>query len=75
MSSIREQLLTKYPAGTRIKLTAPLKDAYSKLKAGDIGTVRMIDDMGNIHMRWDTGSSLALIEGVDSFCVLPNEPN
>ena len=34
---------------------------------GTIGEVIHIDDMGSIHMKWQNGSSLALIPEVDSF--------
>ena len=30
-------------------------------------TVQFVDDAGNIIMRWDNGSGLSLIEGVDRF--------
>ena len=57
---------TVYPKGTRIILIA-MEDPYTKLKAGDMGTVEYVDDAGQIQMHWDCGSSLALIPGVDSF--------
>ncbi len=31
------------------------------------GTVAYVDDIGQIGVKWDTGSSLSLIPGVDSF--------
>lgn len=34
---------------------------------GTRGTVNHIDDAGQIHVRWDTGSGLALVPGVDKF--------
>ena len=34
---------------------------------GTKGTVSYVDDMGQIGVKWDTGSSLSLIPGVDSF--------
>lgn len=37
---------------------------------GTTGKVAYIDDIGNIHVRWETGSSLALIPGVDQFHVV-----
>ena len=34
---------------------------------GTKGTVLGVDDMGHILMRWDNGSGLSLIYGVDDF--------
>jgi hypothetical protein len=34
---------------------------------GTVGVVTHIDDAGSIHMRWENGSSLALIPEIDSF--------
>ena len=41
-----------------------------KVPAGSIGTVTLIDDAGQIHVRWDNGSSLALIPESDRFEVM-----
>lgn len=54
-----------YPTGTRIKLIY-MNDNYAVPK-GTIGTVDYVDDMGQIQMNWDNGSSLALIYGIDKF--------
>lgn len=32
-----------------------------------LGTIKNIDDMGTIHVLWDTGSSLGLVSEVDRF--------
>ena len=61
-----ERLKKVYPIGTRIVLIS-MDDKYSRLKPGDKGTVDYIDDAGQIHMKWDNGSTLALIVGEDSF--------
>ena len=68
MPTAKEVLRTRtmYPAGTRIVLIS-MDDPYSKLKPGDMGTVEGVDDAGQIMMRWDSGSSLSLIPGEDSF--------
>ena len=58
-----------YPAGTRIKLNR-MDDPWTSLKPGDTGTVDFVDDAGQIHMKWDNGSGLALICGEDSFQVI-----
>ena len=61
-----KRIKTLYPAGTRVVLIS-LDDPYTKLVPGDKGTVRGVDDAGQIMMEWDRGSSLSLIPGVDSF--------
>lgn len=63
LNRIREE----YPKGTKIELLDPLDDPYSKLKAGDIGVVKGVDDMGHILMSWNVGSSLSLLVDVDKF--------
>ena len=34
---------------------------------GTKGTVQYVDDMGQLGVRWDNGSSLSLIPGEDNF--------
>ena len=36
--------------------------------------VEIVDDCGNIHMKWQCGRGLALIAGVDSFEVIKGAP-
>jgi hypothetical protein len=55
--------------GKRVRLIS-MDDPYSKLKSGDEGTIEFEDGIGQIHVSWDCGSSLALIPGVDKFIVL-----
>ena len=55
-----------YPPGTRISLLN-LNDSLHPVPSGTRGTVIHVDDGGNIHMKWDNGSSLSLIPGVDQF--------
>lgn len=62
-----EQLRKQYPQGTRIELIAMIDDPYTKLKAGDRGTVEFVDDAGQLGMVWDSGSRLSLIPNVDRF--------
>ena len=57
-------LREKYPTGTRVELVH-MDDPYTSLTTGDKGTVRFVDDMGTIHIRWDCGSSLGAVYGVD----------
>lgn len=70
-----EKIKNKYPSGTRIKLNHMVDEHC--VPAGTMGTVDFVDSMGNIQMNWDDGSTLALIETVDSFEVIsiPKEKN
>jgi hypothetical protein len=43
-----------------------MDDPYSKLKPGDRGKVSGVDDTGTIFVRWDSGSGLGIVYGVDS---------
>ena len=63
-------LRAQYPPGTRIELTAPMNDPYTKLNAGERATVLGVDDAGNIICRWDCGSGLNLIPEVDEFRIV-----
>ena len=53
-----------YPAGCRVELIS-MDDPYSRLKPGDQGTVEMVDDTGTVFVRWDNGSGLGVVYGVD----------
>ena len=59
-----EQLRRTYPAGCRVELIS-MDDPYGKLKPGDRGTVKMVDDTGTVFVRWDNGSGLGVVYGVD----------
>lgn len=55
-----------YPPGSRI-LLYQMTDPYAPLPSGTRGTVRYVDDAGQVGVAWDNGRSLSLITGVDSF--------
>ena len=61
-------LKLRYPEGTRIRLIY-MEDARA-VQPGSEGTVRLVDDAGTIHINWDSGSSLGIIPGVDSFEII-----
>ena len=63
------RLREKYPVGTKIQLISMHDEKYPVLP-GTVGEVTHIDDMGSIHMKWENGSSLAIIPEVDSFKVV-----
>lgn len=57
--------------GDRIELVHT-SDPYTKLKPGDQGVVTFVDDIGTVHVKWDSGSNLGLIAGEDQWkTVLP----
>lgn len=60
------RIRTLYPAGTRVELIE-MDDPYFHQHPGEQGTVQGVDDMGQIMMRWDNGSSLSLVPGYDKF--------
>ena len=64
-----EQLRKAYPAGTKIQLIS-MRDETYQILPGTVGEVTHIDDAGSVHMKWENGSSLALIPEVDSFRVV-----
>ena len=45
-------------------------DNTNPVPKGTKGIVDFVDDIGTIHMKWETGSSLGLIVGVDEFKVI-----
>ena len=55
----------QYPKGTRLKLIS-MEDPQGAPE-GTVGEVELVDDIGQIHVRWETGSGLALIPEVDRF--------
>lgn len=64
-----ERLRRQYPDGTRITLHS--MDDPQAPPPGTMGTVSYVDDMGQIGIEWDNGSTLSLILGVDSFSKEP----
>ena len=60
-----EALRRTYKPGDRIELIH-MEDMRG-VSPGTQGSVDYVDDAGNIHMLWDNGSTLSLIEEVDKF--------
>lgn len=48
---------SKYTSGMRVRLIN--MSGEPQMYCGLEGTVRIIDDMGQIHVKWDNGFSLA----------------
>ena len=67
----REQIAAlreRYPHGTRVELLS--MDDPQAPPTGTRGEVMGVDDAGQLLVRWETGSSLSLIPGVDSFHIV-----
>ena len=61
-----ESIRKNYPPGTRVMLNN-MDDPYSPVESGTRGTMRYVDDSGQLGVAWDNGRSLSLIPGEDSF--------
>ena len=70
ISSLRAAL----PEGTVIRAIRMVNEDGSMdsqaVPIGTYGKVSHIDDVGTIHMNWDTGSTLGILPGVDDFMVI-----
>lgn len=58
-----EHLRKQYPEGTKIELLE--MDDVQAPPIGTVGTVYGVDDLGSLLVRWENGSSLSVIDGVD----------
>jgi len=63
-----KRLKEKFKAGTRIRLIR--MDDVQAPPPGTKGTVRDVDDIGNVLMKWDNGSGLNLVPEEDEFEIL-----
>lgn len=60
-----QELREKYPVGARVKLVK-MFDEFTPPE-GSCGTVSFVDDIGTVHIKWDTGSILGLMVDIDKF--------
>nr|DAX88497.1 MAG TPA: protein of unknown function (DUF4314) [Caudoviricetes sp.] len=58
-----EHLRKQYPKGTKIELLE--MDDVQAPPIGTVGIVYGVDDLGSLLVRWENGSSLSVIDGVD----------
>ena len=62
---------TGAPFGSRIKVRTLGEGAPDALKPGATGSLEHIDGNGVFHVAWDSGETLPLVIGQDSFSVSP----
>lgn len=63
-----QQIKDRFTPGLKIKLINMAGE--SQMMPGITGTVDFVDDIGQIHMKWETGSGLPLNIEVDKFEVM-----
>ena len=59
--------------GDRIRLIK-MEDPYSPVEAGTEGTIRSVDDIGQLHIDWDNGRTLAIVPEIDEYELIDDEP-
>ena len=64
-----EYYRSKYPVGTRICCDC-MNDDPRPIPPGTIGEVLGVDDAEQIMVKWNNGSSLSLVPGVDSYHIV-----
>ena len=65
------QLRKQYPRGTRVELLK-MKDPQAP-PVGTRGTVIGVDSIGSIMVRWDNGSGLHILYGIDACKIIEEE--
>ena len=66
-----ERIKEKYPKGTPIRLYS--MEGEHTVPPGSRGVVDHVDDIGQIHMKWENGSSLALNVEEDRFDIITQQ--
>ena len=57
-TNVVKRIKERYPIGCRVALNF-MDDKFSP-PIGTKGTILFVDDIGQIHVNWDNGSSLAV---------------
>ena len=66
-----EYIKMRFPRGTKITLI--YMEGEPQMPKGLTGTVEYVDDIGQVHVHWANGSSLALNLDVDKFVKASSE--
>ena len=64
---VLKRLREEYPPGTRVELVEMLGEPRKDMVPGLRGEIMFIDDAGSAHIRWQNGSTLACLHGIDRF--------
>lgn len=71
MRNDKEMILKMFPVGSVVELIS--MDDVQAPPSGTRGKIYNVDDIGQIHVKWDNGSSLALIYSVDKFKLIADD--
>ena len=66
-----KQIKEKYTIGTKVKLIK-MYDMH-EVPVGTKGIIEFIDDIGTLHIKWENGSTLGLVVGVDEFEIIEEQ--
>jgi hypothetical protein len=66
-----DYLKKQYPVGSIVKLIQ-MEDIQAP-KKGTQGKVLFIDDIGTIHIKWENGSTLGVVYGLDRIEKVSND--
>lgn len=58
-----DNMRLRFPRGCRVELVR-MEDPQAP-PVGTLGTVVAVDAIGTIHVKWDNGSNLGLVFGID----------
>ena len=48
-------------------------DDYCPIESGPCGTAELVDDAGTLHCKFDNGTTLGVIPGVDDFHIVSED--
>lgn len=60
--------------GDRIRCIEMVDDP-NPVESGTEGTIEFIDDINQIHVKWDNGRSLSLLPGIDKYELIGTNEN
>ena len=66
------ELKKRYPAGCVVELVS--MDDRCAPPEGTKGEVIYVDDIGTVHVQWETGSTLGVVFSVDEICLVSKAP-
>lgn len=64
-----KEIKEKYIVGTKVELIK-MYDYINAVPEGTKGIIEYIDDIGTLHIKWENGSGLGLVVGVDEFKII-----